>query len=488
MCDEWLQNKLVNPDTGRKIKPDGPTYNAWRTRCQGGTGPVKGGAGPVKELPWEGSAPLPTRMPGPEISVKEQWIDLRLSKVNEVRENLKALNIPPWEYCLSSQSRLADALVNVKVLGQGSFGQVYLGYLNTIPVAIKEAKLELKVRNQLVRQARPNKDFFPEENLILDLTNNFILQKKTPNFVFQYHAALCNQCSVTTIHNRTMRGMCSTTFMEPATGSLLDLKDEYDMTLQISLLYQILLAVALLHQELQLIHNDIKLENILIKATPELRGTYFAYVTPKGIFYVPNQGYLVLLADFGVSYSVGPMSKTREYGMRNAKVVTKGNKVELQPITSQYHFTSRKPKGMVLSASPMPFIWTVNGQPVKGTANTIYKDPTGANIKVSEPIDITKPLEYPPQEFIYDVQDVLKTFMGGNRSTQPGNHQGFKNLNSQLDELLYPYLLPKIGAAVRGPMSSTGVWFYLALEMLKKIYVPPIKMPEVEISGVFDST
>ena len=34
MCDAWLQNKLVNPDTGRQINLDGPTYRAWKFRCK----------------------------------------------------------------------------------------------------------------------------------------------------------------------------------------------------------------------------------------------------------------------------------------------------------------------------------------------------------------------------------------------------------------------------------------------------------------------
>ena len=488
-CDEWLQNRLVNPDTGRKIKRDGPTYKTWKAQCEDhggaqGKGPATGQPSLKSSFPWETDPVVPYKH---EVWFDDTWIRKRISDASKVRDDLKALKVPQWEYCLSAQSKLADALTNIKVLGQGSFGQVYLGYLRNIPMAIKEAKLETKVQNQLVRQAKPNRDLFPEENLILDLTNSFLIQRKSPNFIFQYHVALCNQCRVETIH-RTERGMCSTTFMEPAAGSLYNLRNERDVALQISLLYQLLLAVALIHQELQLIHNDIKLENILIKATPELEGTYFVYETPKGIFYVPNQGYLLILADFGVSYCLGPKSSTKEYGMRNAKVITKGDDLILHPITSQYHFIHEKKKGMVLVDSPATFSWTYYRQPIPGTVNTIYNDRTGNNIKVSEPIDITKPLEYPPQEFIYDVQDVLKTFFGGKRSTQSGNHPGFRYLDGKLDELLYPYLLPKMGVVVRGPLPITGVHFYLALEMLKKIYVPPLKMREVKISGVFNST
>jgi len=484
-CNDWLQNKLVNPDTGRQIKLDGPTYRAWKAKCKEGqpTNKPRGWSLGTHLVPND--QPALDALDGASVNVsRQQWIKERISMAYEFNSGLNDLDINQWEFCLSSRSKLLDSLTNVRTLGQGSFGQVRLGYLNNIPVAIKEAKLGINFKKKILKQEDPDISLFPEENIILDLTNNFILQKKSPNFVLQYHVALCKQCAVGTVHS-LKTGMCATTFMEPATGTLAILKDESDTALQISLLYQLLLAVALIHQEFQLIHYDIKLENILIKATPELKGTYFVYVTPRGTFFVPNQGYLLMLADFGVAYSLGPMSITKEYGLRNAKVVTKGNKLKLQPITYD---------------NPSPyyqFTWIgSDGQRIIGSANYIGKDRTGANLKINEPIDITKPLEYPPQEFGIDTQDVLNTFMGGKRASQPGRHPGFTYLNSELRELLNPYQIdPKLGSSISvlysyGPMSiTTGVYKLLALELLKKIYVPPAKpRSQLIISGVFNST
>jgi hypothetical protein len=32
-CDKWLQNKALNPITGRKIKENGPTWRTWNKKC-----------------------------------------------------------------------------------------------------------------------------------------------------------------------------------------------------------------------------------------------------------------------------------------------------------------------------------------------------------------------------------------------------------------------------------------------------------------------
>jgi 2-cysteine adaptor domain len=32
-CLAWMRNPLVNPDTGRKITADGPTYKKWVKKC-----------------------------------------------------------------------------------------------------------------------------------------------------------------------------------------------------------------------------------------------------------------------------------------------------------------------------------------------------------------------------------------------------------------------------------------------------------------------
>ena len=33
ICDKWNKDKLTNPETNRKIKKDGPTYNKLKKKC-----------------------------------------------------------------------------------------------------------------------------------------------------------------------------------------------------------------------------------------------------------------------------------------------------------------------------------------------------------------------------------------------------------------------------------------------------------------------
>jgi serine/threonine protein kinase len=100
---------------------------------------------------------------------------------------------------------------------------------------------------------------------------------------------------------------------------LKDLKDE----VVLSILFQILFAVASIQIQYGMFHNDIKKENILVKVIPS--GGYWVYKLNGKKYYVPNHGYIVALNDFGVSIAYKPGIAVKDYGRRQAEVVLNSN-------------------------------------------------------------------------------------------------------------------------------------------------------------------
>lgn len=89
LCREWLQEPLVNPETGRTIERNGPTFNNWKKRCKA----VGLGARPTatKTMSWSKCQEWrknPTINPdtGRKIQVggpKYQWIEKQCQLITE---------------------------------------------------------------------------------------------------------------------------------------------------------------------------------------------------------------------------------------------------------------------------------------------------------------------------------------------------------------------------------------------------------------------
>jgi serine/threonine protein kinase len=205
---------------------------------------------------------------------------------------------------------------------------------------------------------------------------------------------------------------------------LKDLRDEVIL----SILFQILFAIACIQLKYGLFHNDIKKENILVKVIPS--GGYWEYNVNGVTYQVPNYGYMVALNDFGVSIAFNSDISNKDYGRRQAKVVYDNNTNEyyFEPFTTQYYPSVNK-AGKVTRIPT----YVRNGQ----TWNHFYKN---FDSKPSISVELNNLALFPAYYFNYDIIDTMYMFIGGKRTLQPGDHYAMK-VSRNIHNLLKDYYL-----------------------------------------------
>jgi len=416
-CVKWIQNPGVNPRTNRKIKIGGPVYKKLEKECN-----------KLSKQPTGSGADKKNKVKGKVVKLKppvhkKLISDSKISSLFHDREQLalqiksqlNLLHIPLWKGCVSgSDTTFKSNLTNIKRIGYGCFGEVYTILLGSFKFAIKETLLTKAEKTKLVKSCTN----FPEEYRISILLQNLLTS--IPNYLYIYDNSLCDNCIV---FGKT--GYCFNTIMELADSSM-DVLIEKKLTPKTykSMLYQLLIGVSAYQNNYGIIHKDIKLENILIKNIP--KGGYLPYTNIP--CKVDNVGVLLLIADFGVAVSQLPKysGTNNNYGLRNAKVVTlpSGEKM-FEPITCKWSVQLGKNNTSLVTPSPVN--WTDdNGNIVaKSTINRFYGK---RKLEPSILVNLDDPLTFPPFEFFTDVQDIIRMFIGGKRTTQPGNHRGFLDM------------------------------------------------------------
>ncbi len=92
------------------------------------------------------------------------------------------------------QKTLLKYFTNVKAVGKGSFGTVYIGNINiknnVFSIAIKEGQISRFEAN------RAKKLQFPVEYLFNQMMNNILNTKMCPCFNYTYCIQFCDHCEV----------------------------------------------------------------------------------------------------------------------------------------------------------------------------------------------------------------------------------------------------------------------------------------------------
>lgn len=465
-CAEWRADPLYNPLNGRMIVRNGPTYRKFERLC-----------GPPDKIEYDDFPEKPQKKGKKWTDLlwrgaKMDFIDERVEIANQITYDLSQLNISKFGMCLSGENKsFKGHLSNISMIGRGSFGQVYRAKLNGNELVVKEVILQKDKSREMRKKAIEKshhkwtfpKKAWPEEYTFLNMIKQLVLTKKCPNFLISYHLAACEGCEVDTLLGKKT-GDCFVVLMEPATETLMSLVNVKGKDIQESFLYQILAGLYALQKFYQIQQNDIKLDNILIKNTPHLKDQYFDYVIYGKHYYVKNMGYTVFLSDFGVAKSFSPLyATTNFYGTRNAEVIIDNGFPVFKPITAKRLISPGRDKKYDYS-EPMPFPW-YDG---KGTFNQFYgrKD-----IGVDRPVDLNDVDRFPPFEFFYDVQNVVRMFLGGRRTGNYTNkHYGFNYLHYSVRDRLLEVRVPRnYVSEMRWTVES--VHHILASYMLKAVYV-----------------
>lgn len=443
-CDEWAKDRLVtspkNPLTNRKIKKNGPKYKQLDRDCKEFIVDInaicvewlKDNHNDLyrrmqDRIPSQNARPPPR----PVVTLSENdfttdesedhivpqniyfTIDDRMRLGDTIKDFFSTVIIADGKACMTEEKTLLKYVNKPKLLGYGSFGNVYGVVTKTkppMPVAIKEGRI-LKSEFTLAMKKK-----YPLEYFYNKLVNDLIDEKICPNFSYTFAIFFCDKCKLTEYYRSVIR-KCSETVVELFDDTLNNLKDIND-EVHWSILFQIFYALACLQIEYGLWHNDIKKENILIKIIPP--GGYWDYNINNKTYHVPNCGFIAAIADFGVSHCFKPGLSKGNYGRRQAEVVfnTKTNKYVFKPFTTKF-FPEIDDKTGKLSKVPSHVLAPFDQGGVKGTWNRFWKN---FDSEPSVPVDLYDMGRFPIYQFHFDIVDVFRLFLGGKRATQPGNH------------------------------------------------------------------
>ena len=328
----------------------------------------------------------------------------------------------------------------VKKLGEGSFGNVFLGEIGTSRLAVKQGMIKKSI---LKKPYSNNVDGWGEVNILLNIINPLIENGICPNLPLMYKDFYCPECDFTFSRQgllgtkRTRKTTaCTITLVELATGGTLEQFLQQDGITEEQANVMIFQVMAGLHalQNQGVFHNDIKAVNILIYDI-ELGGCY-EYVIMGKRYYIPNIGKIAVINDFGVSNSylstrrygsyMGEM-KVYDYGRRRyyihrnrvfpvfvrGKNVKYTNRITFEGYTGDIYLANN-----VLSNDKLIVGESENTEYFSYESDQ-YEPLT---VKVLDDMD-----KFPAGEFAIDIIDVLYTFVGGRkRGGQPGDHPDTK--------------------------------------------------------------
>jgi hypothetical protein len=511
VCEEWLKTPDINPRTKRRIKNNGLVYKNLKDECSDLENQKKSKTSKNRvQSPKTAEDRKTSRsiLPPSAVTIKKKKLpllmlqylkrsflinngnyDSRITIGGRVIQNLNEINADQWTMCMtgSKSSEFKNYFKDIIEIGKGTFGQIYLATLNSEKIIVKEANLsrseEIVLRKNVFLKDKSleeliekrKKNIFPREHKNLNYVNELLLSKKCPNFLYTYKMALCDGCKVLGLFSKkpSVRA-CYVTFMEPADFDLTSV-ERINVNQQFSIFYQLLCSVYSIHHYYAMYHTDIKSHNILVKRIKP--GGCFKYVIGNKTCYVENAGLLIFLADFGVALSLSPKySSLGFYGTRNAEVVESSlatrRSANWKPFETKYfadydNFPITRP-----SLSKAIYIKWIddNNKIIPGTFNKFGKTKIFPNISV----DLYDNRRFPCFEFFNDIQDAIRTFIGGKQMFQDGTHPGISNLHKDFKIVLKKFGFLKYQETMY--YINGSVKYVLAEEMLWELYMDPQKI------------
>ena len=419
--------------------------------------------------------------------------DLRRFFANIIEAQL--FDIKGDSKCLSDITRWIQT---PNKIGQGMFGTVYRG---CIPFGNEESctdrspefAVKLSIANRSSVQV-PRERWFKNEawseayvtQLIQERVLNDGKGQAVPRIYREF--SCMDKCVIDDVENKS----CTILITELADGTVEKWAENpsHDITdLWYHVLFQLMAGLAALQSsDLQLFHDDIKKENILFYRVKP--GGHWRYEIGGKVYYLPNYGNVFVIADFGVSSLYSPEIVHQSEGrdklgsrglIRNAdrgfcslatiSQVDPRSKTLCKMAYRRYNYTEIPDD---VKTSLKPGFDTINGytynpdgdlnhggcqysNPIAlsreeyGSINVSFFPPSAADYIRSktglEPkkaifsIELLKRTDlYPPIEFGFDTQDMIKLFTGGKRSTQTNHHPGIFEIDIIFKEDLMNYL------------------------------------------------
>lgn len=398
----------------------------------------------------------------------------RLEYANSIKNLLKPIHdLPDWSQCVQK-------CLDLEIIGKGSYGNVYKSAIDCRNFAVKIAKLKpeaVKHPNDLSINS------WHEEYYLRKVIKPLIEGKKCPNLPLLIDKFICSDCCIT-IDDVKIHTPSIITVVELADGDLKKYTATHRSDSELySCLFQVMVALHAIQKHGQVMNFDVKKENILYYDV--VPGGFWCYNVRGADYYVPNHGKLFVLNDFGISRPLSPAYPIFKNGIHRLGsrfgVVMNG---KIEPIRS-----SGKKECIEKIV--------IDGKKVNGGEFLFFEGEESpyVNLKVkmdAEVIDFLNsknipcsPLEsgfyenpevIPPFEFYNDMQDALRMFVGGKRTTQKGNHKVIPSLSKKLKDELQPYLGK--GANLKAGIFSSNPSCILAGHFIESFFGAFRKLPE----------
>ena len=343
---------------------------------------------------------------------------------------------------------MKDNIILEKRIGEGDWGNVYMTYLknkiiNKNKFAIKVTKITKYDYNNPFTDSSYS---WYEIWILKDIIKPLVVNSICPNLPLYIDTFLCDKCDFV-FKNNKKQFPCISIATELGRGDLKCFFLNYfpNEKLLLSILFQILAGLHAIQMSGQILHNDIKLNNVLYyKVRP---GGYWKYIVNNKSFYVPNYGYIFIINDFGVStmyspyFKLYPNKKTQLYNLGSRYAINMNG--VFSPINTYYSYTSNK---KYRKSDTISWVDTNNKilkskggkfKLVRDTDNIVllktkftkeqkkYLFDNKITVNPSTKSFFGNPYILPPFEFYNDVQDVIRMFIGGKRTTQRGDHKRF---------------------------------------------------------------
>jgi hypothetical protein len=437
--------------------------------------------------------------------------DMRVKFTKQIRDCLSGIRSIPKDSQLITNNTIKDfskCLTLGKLIGKGDWGNVYTSSLsnskNKRQFALKMSRItEQDFKNPYTET---NSTWY-ETWILKDILRPLVKKNICPNLPLFIDTFLCSKFDFT-FNKDKYTHPCVITAIELASGDLRHYFKFCDPSIPelYSALFQIMAGLHAIQIYGQILNNDIKAKNILCYDVKS--GGYWHYRIGDNDFYVPNYGKMFVLNDFGVSNLYNPNFQL--YPNKKVKTFNLGSRfaINIEEKFSPVESTVEYINDIMKDTSTIN--WTIDGS-LQQSRGAIYKiDRKTGQVIISNTV-ITQaqklylfkkgistnptnwsyfehPYIIPPFEFYNDLQDVLRTFVGGKRTTQKGDHKLYPSIPKKFHETIKPYM--GLAENTRCREFSSHTYQVLAGSFIKKFFTLTVKYTKkpigVQISSSYD--
>ena len=321
-------------------------------------------------------------------------------------------------------------------------------------------KISVLRKKDLVDPYSNKSDLWCEINILKDVIYDIVTKGICPNLPVLIDTFICDNCEfVDKKHYACKRNSpCVINILELADGTFEDFaKTNPSLNELTSSLFQIMAGVhAIQISKGQIAHYDIRDVNILYRNIKP--GGYWHYVIYGKDFYVPNYGKMFILNDFGISQTFSPTVEL--YSESQICFFELGSRFAIDkdgifdPIIAELDCNRNKhlkikwikDDGTILTNNSARYIMDEKNKNIcnSHTKLSIKQLKYLKSKKLStDPLSeeyFLQPLYIPPMEFYNDTQDVIRMFIGGNKTFCEYEHNIYPNIKILLLDLLKKYV------------------------------------------------